>query len=127
MRKEEYLDILENVFYPWSRRMFGRSFVFQQDNDPKHTAGVVKEWFDRKRVHKMDWPSQSPDLNPIESLWHILQTALKGKTAKNADEKFVQLQQAWQNIPVSTLTSLVGSMPRRCAAVIKARGYATKY
>ena len=75
----------------------------------------------------MVWPSQSPDLNPIEHLWEELGRMLKGKTAKNANEKFAQLEQAWRSIPVTTLTNLLASMPRRCQAVIDAKGMATKY
>lgn len=94
LNKEGYLDLLQNVFLPWARRTCGRFFLFQQDNDPKHTS---------------------------------LEKALKGKTAKNAAEKFAQLEQAWKSIPVSTLTNLVDSMHRRCQAVVQAHGYATKY
>uniref|UniRef100_A0A8R1ECT7 CCHC-type domain-containing protein n=1 Tax=Caenorhabditis japonica TaxID=281687 RepID=A0A8R1ECT7_CAEJA len=66
----------------------------------------------------MEWPSQSPDLNLIEHLWEELERCVSGIRARNADQKFSQLQTAWAQIPQSVLTNL----PRRCQAVIDFRG-----
>ncbi|CAI2333389.1 unnamed protein product [Caenorhabditis sp. 36 PRJEB53466] len=84
-----------------------------QDNDPKHTSKHIKDWFRRRHVNLLDWPSQSPDLNPIEHLWEHVERQLRGIRASNANQKFDQLQFVWQAIPMS--------------AVIDAKGYPTKY
>ena len=88
---------------------------------------MLQDWFKNRRVNVIEWPSQSPDLNPIEHLWEHVARRLEGKKAKNADEKFAQLQLEWNQISMSTIDALIDSMPRRCKAVIDANGFATKY
>uniref|UniRef100_A0A8R1IIJ4 Uncharacterized protein n=2 Tax=Caenorhabditis japonica TaxID=281687 RepID=A0A8R1IIJ4_CAEJA len=75
----------------------------------------------------MEWPSQSPDLNLIGHLWEEHERRVSDIRARNADEKFSQLQTAWAQIPQSVLTSLIQLMPRRCQAVIDSRGFPAKY
>ncbi|CAD6189707.1 unnamed protein product [Caenorhabditis auriculariae] len=139
MDKHVYKDILQNQMLPHLRAM-GRGSVYHQDNDPKHTSLFVKvrkltsnsygyetqDWFKSRRVNVMGWPSQSPDLNPIEHLWEELERRCANKRAKKCNEKFAQLLSEWNQIPMSTIDTLLNSMQRRCQAVIDARGFATK-
>jgi len=128
LKKEQYLNIMEDHMIPSADLLFGREeWLFQQDNDPKHTAIVVKHWMEDEEVPLMEWPAQSPDLNPIENLWSILDQRLKNRKPSNKEELFNLLKNAWKELPVNLLTKLVDSMPERCRAVIEAKGYATKY
>ncbi len=64
-----YQDILEPFMLPSDDKLYGEAdFIFQQDLAPAHTAKGTKSWFNDHGVTVIDWPANSPDLNPIENL-----------------------------------------------------------
>ena len=68
-------------------------------NDPKHTAKITKEWLRNNSVTILDWPSQSPDLNPIEHLWRDLKMAVHQRSPSNLTELERICKEEWQRIP----------------------------
>ena len=66
MDKYVYCNILANNIEPSIKKLGLKEYIFQKDNDPKHISNYLKEYFQNKNIKVLDWPSQSPDLNPIE-------------------------------------------------------------
>lgn len=122
-----YKDILERNLLAYAEETMPQDWIFQQDNDPKHTSKLLKQWFSASNVRVLSWPSQSPDLNPIEHLWEKLDRQVRKHTYSNKVTLFKSLKEEWGKIPPACINRLIESMPHRCAAVIAAKGMATKY
>lgn len=130
LNAERYIkEILQPKLLPSARNMFrSRKFVFQQDGAPCHTAKKCMNWFKTQKVKVLDWPGNSPDLNPIENLWSRLKRLVAAKHASNKRELIEATIASWFHIiQAEDLEKLVDSKPRRCQAVIQAKGYPTRY
>ena len=103
--------------------------IFQQDNDPKHTSRLAREYFAEHGIDVMEWSAQSPDLNPIEHVWQNFKRALNMPTMPPSGmaDLWERIVEEWNAIPATAIRELISSMPARCQAVIDANGGHTKY
>ncbi len=123
-----YQEILEHFMLPSADKLYGDAdFIFQQDLAPAHTAKGTKSWFNDHGVTVLDWPANSPDLNPIENLWGIVKRKMRDTRPNNVDELKATVKETWASIPPQQCHKLITSMPRWIEAVIKAKGAPTKY
>ncbi len=128
-----YINVLEDnlpgIYQP--------GLIFMQDNAPIHTAKAVALWFRENGINVMEWPSYSPNLNPIEHLWFLLKEHVykinpniqnvTGGKEKIKTALFDALYKAWEALDDYYLHNLVWSMERRVRALIASEGWYTKY
>jgi hypothetical protein len=103
--------------------------IFQHDNDPKHRDRRVQEWLNQQPFVVLEWPSQSPDLNPIEHLWVWLKRRLNQyeHPPSGMIELWERIEAEWDKIGMDKCLRLIESMRRRIEAVLKAKGMWTDY
>jgi transposase len=127
MDKFVYHSILLEQALPSGDKLFGNEkWVFQQDNDPKHSSKLCRSFVEEQSLKRnfsvMDWPPQSPDLSPIELLWEEVDRQVQAKKSTNVTDLEVAVKEVWRNMPTTTITKLLERMPLLCQAVIDAKG-----
>ena len=127
MRKEEYHSILVHHAMPSGKRLYGNEkWIFQQDNDPKHSSKLCKSYLERKQeggqLVTMVWPPQSPDLSPIELLWEEMDREVLERKPSSVAELVQVVKECWAGISGDVCDKLIKRMPLLCQAVLDAKG-----
>jgi hypothetical protein len=102
--------------------------TFQQDSAPCHTAKSVSKWMNSQRINVLEWPGNSPDLNPIENLWFMMKRKVRNHAPKSMTDLQYWIKRVWVlEVTKEMCAKLVSSMPRRIQAVLDCKGKMTKY
>ncbi|CAI2186184.1 19158_t:CDS:1 [Funneliformis geosporum] len=99
--------------------MYRRNWCLQQDNDPKHTSRIAKNFITENSICIIDWPSNSLDLNPIENMWTIIKDNVEKRMPQNISELTKFMVEEWDAIAQLTVNNLVMSMKTRCEMVLE--------
>jgi ketohexokinase/beta-glucosidase len=104
--------------------------TFMQDNASGHLAKATLEEMARWGIRPIFWPANSPDLNPIETVWDWIKDYVQEKYPE-VQRSYPRLREAvteaWNSITNEQIRELIGTMHERCQAVIDAHGGHTKY
>ena len=123
-----YREILEDNLLPSVRALkMGRGWVFQHDHDPKHMAKATKEWLRKKHIKVLEWPSQSPDLNPIENLWRELKLGVAKRQPRNLKDLERICKEEWTKITPKICANLLKNYNKYLTSVLANKGFSTKY
>jgi len=137
MTAKKYLDVIMDgeMFDFWMEGMEDVGYLLMMEDGAPYHKGVASQ----RRVQLEEdgwigwgpgtWPANSPDLNPIENLWHILRSRIrKRRHQPRTSEALIEaLLEEWGKLDVEIVNDLIDSMPRRLQAVIDAKGGPTKY
>ncbi|CAM4961677.1 unnamed protein product [Rotaria socialis] len=98
MDSNYYIEILENNLIMNAKRQFKTKWRLQQDNDPKHRSSKTERWLSENVPVVMNWPANSPDLNPIENIWNIMKHRIEKRKPKNINELKIFIDEEWNSI-----------------------------
>jgi len=93
-----------------------------EDNDPKHTSKLAKNWKEENGVKNVEWPAASPDCNPIENVWQLVKLSLQKKNLKTPRSLARAIKKQWKALPQELAVKLVDSMKNRVSDVIENKG-----
>ena len=126
MTAAKYVQLLQDNLWVSAQNLgLGTNFVFQQDNDPKHTSKLAKRFFEENQIEVLRWAAQSPDLNVIEHMWAELKRRYGEMTASSKADMLSKLNQIWLQLGAEYARKLVDTIYDRCIAVIEMKGGAT--
>jgi transposase len=95
-----------------------------QDGAPCHTANVIKDFFNERGLEVLPWPGNSPDMNPIEGIWHNLKDRVNEVVSANKRDLIERIINVWYHNPdmAQLIAKYFASMPNRIKALITSKG-----
>ena len=123
-----YTDILNQALLPFVRDIFGADHRFMQDNDPKHTSNHGKEFMESNGINWWKTPPESPDLNPIENLWHELKEFNRREVKPRTKAELIEgIQRFWETVDIAKCKKYIRHLKKVIPRVIEVEGDATGY
>ncbi|GFX76648.1 uncharacterized protein TNCV_3163661 [Trichonephila clavipes] len=131
MRQDQYNYVFQNRLIPKLEEWFpnGEPYIFMQDGTSLPYSSVYQSFLAAQNIPLLDWPGNSPDMNPIENVWELMKRKVAKDVITNKTKLLEKIMHVWNHHPQmqETIKSCIDSMSRRIEALIAAKGGTTKY
>ena len=127
MTADSFRSILCNTHLSAAKRLFPGPWELYMDSDPKHTAKKITSFLNAQGIHLTNPPSMSPDLNPMENVWSMLDDNLKDLPKSNESSLRKSIRRAWDKIEQTKIQNAIRSMPTRLLLVKKSKASHINY
>ena len=125
MEKLLFVEILEQTLVPFVHKILPMSHRF---NDPKHTSNYAKDWMESNKINWWKTPAESPDMNPIENLWHEMKEFVRREVKPTTKDELVDgLNNFWRTVDATKCNKYINHFKKVMPKVVELNGSATGY
>lgn len=122
LNSKRYIEILFENLVP----IYTDDFIFQQDNSSIHTSKITKNFIKNHDIKTIEFPPNSPDLNPIENMWHLIKHYLSKMEVTNENFKESVIE-CCKKVEYSSVHNMISNMHLRLQMIIGNDGSHIKY
>ena len=121
------IEVLKAGLLPYINNI-DNNVRFMQDNDPKHTSKRVGAWLEEQNINWWHTPPESPDINPIENLWHELKEYMRRVVKPKTKQELVSgILEFWDTVDINKCKKYIGHLRKVIPKIIEQNGGPTGY
>ena len=126
MDAEMYQDILRQTLLPFLQNVYPSGHQFVQNNNPKHTSRAAQQFYADNGINWWPTPPESPDLNPIEMVWHELKEYLRHEVKPHTKDELISgIKEFWESLTAEKCCKYIGHLHKVIPRIIEMNGAAT--
>ena len=128
MDADMYVDILDKTLLPFLAEVYPDGHRFVHDNDPKHKSNVTTKFIKSKHINWFPTPPESPDLSPIENLWHELKEYIRREVKPHTKDELISgIKEFWETVTDEKCRKYIRHLQKVMPKIIELKGAATGY